>query len=333
MKFLRKALLPICIGIIICIVLFGSILTRSPKQNFLSSIKPYDENSGWSPPDFTEVPPDSVGDLIRYGKELISNTSFYLGSQGIISSITNGMNCQNCHIDAGTRNFANPFSAVAATYPKYRDRSGRIESIEFRVNECLQRSLNGKPIDSLSYEMRAFVAYLKWVGQGVPKDVKPKGSSTLTLAYLNTAADTAKGKIVYVNECQRCHGINGEGVLTADKKNYSYPPVWGDHSFNVSAGMYRLSGLAGFIKSSMPFDKAKEAPFLTDEEAWDVAAYISSQQRTVKIFAEDWPDISKKPVDYPFGPYADSFSQIQHKYGPFLSMKKIKKAETNLPAH
>jgi thiosulfate dehydrogenase len=32
---------------------------------------------------------------------------------------------------------------------------------------------------------------------------------------------------------------------------------------------------------------------------------------------KDWPDISKKPVDHPFGPYADAFTEKQHKYGPF----------------
>jgi thiosulfate dehydrogenase len=31
----------------------------------------------------------------------------------------------------------------------------------------------------------------------------------------------------------------------------------------------------------------------------------------------DWPDISKKPVDHPFGPFIDGFSEQQHKYGPF----------------
>jgi thiosulfate dehydrogenase len=32
--------------------------------------------------------------------------------------------------------------------------------------------------------------------------------------------------------------------------------------------------------------------------------------------------VSTKPVDYPFGPYADGFSETQHKYGPFGMMKK-----------
>ncbi len=72
----------------------------------------------------------------------------------------------------------------------------------------------------------------------------------------------------------------------------------------------------------MPYGVSWQNPELTNEKAWDVAAYISSKQRPQKFFLYDWPNIAKKPVDYPFGPYADSFSQAQHKYGPFLSMKK-----------
>ncbi|TRZ75539.1 MAG: cytochrome C, partial [Chitinophagaceae bacterium] len=32
-----------------------------------------------------------------------------------------------------------------------------------------------------------------------------------------------------------------------------------------------------------------------------------------------------KPVDYPFGPYADTFSEQQHKFGPFEPIVLAKK--------
>ena len=64
---------------------------------------------------------------------------------------------------------------------------------------------------------------------------------------------------------------------------------------------------------------------LTDEEAWDVAAFVNSQPRPAKVFKEDWPNISLKPFDHPFGPYTDSFSEQQHKYGPFGRNSKSKK--------
>jgi thiosulfate dehydrogenase len=322
MRLLQSSWFPVLLGIIIIIVILSELLATSKKTYVRSSHHIYDENEFWQAPGEDEIPSDSKGDLIRYGKELIVHTSKYLGPKGLVTHVSNNMNCQNCHIAAGTQNFANPFSAVSSTYPKYRERSGRVESVEFRVNECLQRSMNGGTLDSQSLEMRAMVAYLKWISKDVAAGLKPKGAGTEILPYLARAADTQKGKMVYLNTCQRCHGVNGEGLITADSSAFTYPPLWGENSFNVSAGMYQLSRLAGFIKNNMPFGVTLQNPQLTNEQAWDVAAYISSQGRPEKRFAYDWLNVAKKPVDYPFGPYADSFSKEQHKYGPFLPIVK-----------
>lgn len=326
MRFLQSTWCPVCLGIITTVLILASLLPSAQKTVLInSSTNQYKEGDEWVAPDENEIPYDSNGDLIRYGKELIVNTSKYLGPKGIVANISNGMNCQNCHINAGTQNFANPFSGVKNNYPKYRDRSGRVESYEFRVNECMQRSMNGQTLDSLSLEMRAMVAYVNWVGKNVPAGVRPKGTGTQMPQFLHRAADPEKGKIVYINNCQRCHGENGQGVLSPDATSYIYPPLWGEHSFNVSAGLLRLSGLAGFIKNNMPYLEATwKNPKLSDEEAWDVAALIASNPRPNKFFNYDWKDISKKPFDHPFGPYADTFSEQQHKYGPFEPIRNAK---------
>lgn len=326
MRFLRSSWCPACLGIISSVLLLSSLLPSAQKKIFVHSFSnQYREGDEWIAPDEKEIPSDAEGDLIRYGKELIVHTSKYLGPKGVIAQIANGTNCQNCHINAGRENFGNPFSAVLTSYPKYRDRSGRVESIEFRVNECMQRSMNGEALDSLSVEMRAMVAYLKWIGKDVPKGVRPKGTGTMPPAFLNRAADPKKGAKVYNNHCQRCHGVDGLGIKNADASGYTYPPLWGNDSYNVSAGLYRLSHLAGFIKNNMPYGEVTwKNPRLTDEEAWDVAAYVSSQQRPIKLFSYDWPDASKKPVDYPFGPFTDGFPELQHKYGPFEPIKNAK---------
>ena len=96
--------------------------------------------------------------MIIYGQDLIANTSRYFGPHGSVNQISNGMNCQNCHLDAGTRPWGNNYGAVASTYPKFRERSGTIESIPKRVNDCFERSLNGKAIDTTGYEMKSIMA-------------------------------------------------------------------------------------------------------------------------------------------------------------------------------
>ena len=272
----------------------------------------------WTPPDTSRIPHSPEGMLIRYGRELIANTSFYLGPQGKVAALSNGMNCQNCHLDAGTRPWGNNYSGVFSTYPKFRDRSGTIESIYRRVNDCLLRSLNGNTaLDSTSREMQAIYAYIRWLGQGVPKGLRPRGAGISDIPYLFRAADTVNGQIVYKEKCARCHGPEGTGVWSIDSNRYTYPPLWGPHSFNTGAGLFRLSRLAGYVRDNMPFGASHSAPQLTDMEAWDVAAFINSRPRPQKTFTGDWPDITRKPFDHPFGPYADSFPESQHKYGPF----------------
>lgn len=325
MKVFRS--IPFFILLLVVAISAGIWLFKQKKKNpppAAAVIPPHD--SSWQAPDTAEWASLKDGDQIRYGRDLISHTAYYLGPKGVVANVSNGMNCQNCHMAAGTRLFGNSFAAVAATYPKYRARSGRVESIEFRVNDCLLRSLNGHPIDSNGKEMQAMVAYLKWVGKEVPKQAAPVGAGTEKLPFPDRPADPQRGRTIYMAKCQQCHGANGSGLFNTDSSAYVYPPLWGQHSYNVSAGLYRLSSLAGFIKNNMPFGATKQAPQLTADQAWDVAAFINSQPRPQVFFKQDWPDITKKPEDYPFGPYADTFSQRQHKYGPFgpISKKKDK---------
>lgn len=267
-------------------------------------------------------------ELVIYGEELIANTSKYLGPNGSVAAVTNGMNCQNCHLNAGRKSWGNNYGAVAANYPKFRDRSGSIETVYKRVSDCMERSLNGKTLDSNSREMQAMMAYIKWVGHAVVKDSTPKGSGIQPPVYLDRAASPEKGSIVYTAKCQSCHGANGEGLIAADRKSYTYPPLWGPNSYNSGAGLYRLSRFAGYVRDNMPLNQASHsAPALSDEEAWDVAAFVNSRPRPSKNLSGDWPNISKKPIDHPFGPYADGFSETQHKYGPFKSIIEARKQQ------
>lgn len=264
--------------------------------------------------------------LVKYGKELVAHTSEYLGPKGSVASISNGMNCQNCHLNAGTQPWGNNYFAVEANYPKFRERSGAVENQVKRVNDCFERSLNGKALDSSSREMRAILAYIKWLGTDVAKKKTPKGSGIFRLKGLKRANDPTKGYLIYEQKCQSCHQANGEGLMAENGKSYTYPPLWGKHSYNVGAGLYRISNFAGYIKYNMPLGATYERPQLTDEEAWDLASFVNSQPRPSKDLSKDWPNIAGKPFDHPFGPYADPFSETQHKYGPYKPIKEWKEA-------
>jgi thiosulfate dehydrogenase len=257
-------------------------------------------------------------DLLIYGEDLIARTSHYFGPKGKIQAISNGMNCQNCHLAAGTRPWGNNYSLVYSTYPRFRARSGSIENVYKRIFDCFERSLNANGIDSNSREFLAMSTYIKWVGQNVKTNDKKSAAGIERLPFLDRAADPQKGKFVYASKCSKCHGAKGEGLLAPSGDQYTNPPLWGNNSFNTGAGLFRISNFAGFVKNNMPFGEATHAtPKLSNEEAWDVAAFVNSQPRPHKDQGSDWPKLETKPIDYPFGPYADTFSEQQHKYGPF----------------
>jgi thiosulfate dehydrogenase len=277
----------------------------------------------WKPANIDAITDSLLKKEVIYGKELIAHTSKYLGPNGSVQKITNGMNCNNCHLDSGTKSWGNNYGSVNSMYPKMRARSGQIEDVYKRINDCMQRSLNGQALTKEDNEMNAIMAYINYIGSNVPKGKEATAAGIYNLEYLDRAANPDNGKTLYMSKCSNCHQPNGEGILAADKTEYTYPPLWGSHSYNQGAGLYRISRFAGYIKYNMPFGATYSNPQLSDEDAWDIAAFVNTQPRPTKDFNQDWPDISKKPVDHPFGPFSDKFTAVQHKFGPFNPIKKV----------
>jgi thiosulfate dehydrogenase len=298
------------------LVVSGNFRSRHTPQQIASfpgtAATPY-----WSPPSFASLGNSREDTRVRYGRDLIAHTALFLGPAGSVKRVTNGMNCQNCHLEAGAKIFGNNYSAVASTYPRFRERSGSLEDVFKRVNECMQRSLNGTPLDTASEEMQSIRSYIVWLGQGTTPGKKPAGAGLRDVPYLDRPADPAKGKKVYAAYCERCHGKDGKGAMSSDRRSYRYPPLWGNHSYTIGAGLFRISRFAAFVKSNMPFGARFDSTVLADEDAWDVAAFVNSQPRPSANLANDWPRLAAKPVDYPFGPHPDHFPDRQHKYGPF----------------
>lgn len=301
------------------LVLLVACSNEAPQQQTL--VQPAD-TALFVPPDTADIPNDATGDMIRYGRDLLVNFPYYLGPKGSVGSFGgNGLGCQNCHLEAGTRPFGLSYFSAHARYPQYRAREGRILTLADRINNCIERPLNGKPIPLDSKEMIAMLAYMQWVGKGVPVGKRVHGDNLKAIALLDRPADPIKGRAVYEKHCQRCHGDDGQGVLKEDGIAYVYPPLWGPMSYQPGSSMHRLIKSAQFIKYNMPNDIARwDKPVLTDEEAMDVAAYVNDDKlhtRPQPYLVNEYPIHKEKPLDYFFPPYDDPFSQEQHKYGPF----------------
>lgn len=275
----------------------------------------------WTPPDIATVADDPFGRLVKYGYALFTDTANEIGPA--VSDPTrrfagNNLACQNCHLQAGTQSYAMPLTGVWGQFPQYRAREGAVDMLADRINGCMERSLNGRALPLESREMKAFSSYMRWLSTGIPDGAKLVGAGTLRIKEPARAADLDHGAQVYSQICAACHGSDGLGQRAQNGAGYQFPPLWGPDSYNNGAGMSRLLTAAAYAMHNMPIGTAFNAPVLADEDAYDVAAYVISQKRPEKAdLDKDFPVRLQKPVDTPYGPYADGFSLEQHKFGPF----------------
>ncbi|WP_428771544.1 c-type cytochrome [Vibrio sp.] len=295
----------------------------------------------WIQPAESTIPNNQQGDMIRYGRTLLNETYKYLGggSQTQVKFTGNKLACTNCHIENGTKPNSGPWVTSYQKYAgagKYSSRTNEYRTLPIRINGCMQRSMAGSPLPEDSYEMLSIVEYFKWLDTGIQvadwQDVNGQGMPGIP--DLARAADPVRGAEIYRDECRTCHGDNGQGRWEEDEEKFRYPALWGPNSYNNGAGMYRLRTAVGFVKNNMPYGKED----LTDQEAWDVTAFINSQARPeFANHLNDWtgygpdgmPLWMKKRVDaaYPnYWPRSDGsdnlslpamFTPEQHKYGPF----------------
>ncbi len=295
-------------------LLLGSNQTPHAEQDTI-------DLSQWTPPDIGDVGDDPFGKLVKYGHRLFTDTANEVGPSVPDPAkrlAGNNLACQNCHLRAGTQPYAMPMTGVWGQFPQYRAREGMVDTLEERINGCMQRSMNGRALSLASREMRAFSSYMRWLSTGVPDGAKLLGAGVLQIKEPARAADPRHGSEIYAQVCAACHAANGLGQRAQKGLGNQFPPLWGPDSFNDGAGMSRLLTLAAYAKHNMPLGTTFDVPVLTDDQAYDVAGYVVSQDRPKKSnLDEDFPIRLQKPIDTPYGPYADDFPAEQHLFGPF----------------
>ena len=231
---------------------------------------------------------------------LVRGMRLHLDTKALLpQNVGNALNCTSCHLNAGTVADGSPFVGVSAFFPSYAPRAGRIITLEDRINGCFRRSMNGKPLSPEAADLKAMVAYFNWMkGATRPQDkVAGRGVGKIDMAI---KPNSDNGKKIYASQCAVCHGKDGEGLKHADGR-FVYPPLWGDESFNIGAGMARTYTAAAFVKRNMPIGFHAKFPLgqggLSDQEAVDVAEYFSHQPRPdYPDKVKDWPK-DKKPAD------------------------------------
>lgn len=236
------------------------------------------------------------GKAIRLGYRIFTNTP-----QEAPGYTHANVSCSNCHLNAGQRERALPLVGVSAMYPEMNRRAGRMFTIEDRIIDCFKRSENGtgNPDQALpvpeARDVQAVKAYLDWLSEEYEAGKNPpwRGKNVIAPDKIIPVAklDPAKGEALFVEKCTNCHGQDGQGVQIGDKKA---APLWGPGSWNDGAGAARVYTLAGIIRYAMPY---LDPGSLSDEEAQQIAAFITSKPRPAYPFKQDDYVTSGPPVD------------------------------------
>jgi thiosulfate dehydrogenase len=232
--------------------------------------------------DVAKLPAGRQNDLIIYGYQLVTNTQRYLGpdvADAAMRFAGNNLACGDCHLRAGLQPFAAPFVSTYTTFPMMVD--DRVITLNERINGCMTRSMNGRALPVDGREMTALLASFEFLGEGTPTGVRVAGMGLRPVSQPDRRADADRGQRVYVAQCAKCHGEDGQGRLRSaqPRDGYEVPPVWGEGSFNSAAGMDRLTTASAFVHANMPFGVDEGAAPISTQDAWDVAAFFTSQPR------------------------------------------------------
>ena len=243
---------------------------------------------------------------IRWGFRIFTNTPAETPQ-----FVPGKISCSNCHLNAGQRERALPLIGVAAMFPEYNRRSGRLYTLNDRIVDCYVRSQNatgfgveGKAQSPLpvqtSREVLALAAYITWLARGyeVGKSLSWRGQNVIPdeSRIPVEKLDPKRGEALFMERCVNCHGKDGQGVAIGEKKA---GPLWGPDSWNDGAGAARIYTLAGMIRYMMPYTAPGS---LTDEESQQLAAFINSQPRPAFPFKDQDYLTEKIPIDSVYYP-------------------------------
>jgi len=221
------------------------------------------------PPAEQAMPEGEFGKMVKRGEQIFLHTRQYAPAY-----VGNTLSCASCHLDAGRRANSAPMWGAYVSYPAFRTKDGAVSTFAARIQGCFSYSMNGKPPPLGDPVLVALESYSYWLAKGAPVGTKMAGAGYPKLPPPALAPDFARGRRVYDANCALCHGPTGQGQTSAGQP--AFPPLWGPDSFNWGAGMHQVGNAAGFIKANMPLSRGES---LSDQDAWDVALFIDSQER------------------------------------------------------
>jgi len=221
-----------------------------------------------------EEAPADVRESVKRGYSIMMNTPFFAGDYA-----KNALSCGNCHFcegnSLGARNQGISLLGVNKVYPQFSQRNQTTIDLKHRIYNCFERSMNGIRPPPDSQITKDILAYIDWISIEV-QDINSPPWLGLKLLKSQHEPDKVQGAKVYEKYCVACHQEDGEGGGELPYPlGKTIPPLWGEKSFNDGAGMNTISRLSAFVYWNMPYQNS----VLSEEEAIDVAAFITEQPR------------------------------------------------------
>ena len=234
-----------------------------------ASSAPTATHSGFRPPAENALPSGEYGKMVALGRNIMMDTRQYAGRY-----VGNDLKCATCHLDAGRKSDAAPMWGAFVHYPAFRAKTGKVDTLASRFQQCFEYSMNGKAPPTDGDVITALQTYASWLAKGAPVGLPLAGSGFAKLKQPPLAPDYARGEKIYAANCALCHGADGQGQKVGARQ--AFPPLWGPRSYNWGAGMHQLGNASSFIRNNMPLGKGGT---LSEQDAWDVAVFMNSHER------------------------------------------------------
>jgi len=247
-----------------------------PPVEAPAAAMPVGDDGIFVPRPLADVPDGPFGESVLRGREIFVNTDTNAGE-----FVGNDLACTNCHLDDGRRPFSAPMWAAALNYPTYRGKNERINLMTDRIMGCFTYSINaqaspsGGPPPRGHQVLKDLQSYFFFLADGAPLNQPIRGIGYPKVPETEQGYDWRRGEQVFADNCAVCHGPDGEGRRDLNGV-IVFPPLWGPGSYNWGAGMHRIPTATAFIKANMPFGRPNS---LSDQQAWDVAAFVNSHER------------------------------------------------------
>ena len=165
----------------------------------------------------------------EFGRQLLRETPAWLGPDQPDPAMRftgSRLACASCHLETGAKPGTLSLFQAAARYPRFSGRDGGTGDLRDRINGCMQRSMNGRPLPRDSVEMIAMESYILSLAEQFAATAASRRVSAEPPGFIepDRAANVDAGQVVFTDNCAVCHGGDGQGLMATTSMVSGFQP-------------------------------------------------------------------------------------------------------------